>query len=67
MAACATLNTASSIGTWAARAARAAFVRTGLSGTTASASSPVGASNLATRPSAHTTKPPWSAAATLSG
>ena len=48
-------------------AARAARVCTASSGTTASASRPVGASKRVARPSAHTTKPPYSAAATLSG
>ena len=66
-AAWATLKTACPIGTSSGSAARAARVRTGSVGTTARASSPVGGSSLATCPSATITKPPWRAAATLSG
>ena len=62
-----TLCTASASGTWAGIAARALAVRTCLCGTTRIASSPAGTSKRAARAPTHTTNPPISAAAALSG
>ena len=61
------MKVASANGTSAGSAARASPVGTGSDGTTATASSPAGGSTTVTSPSAHTTKPPCSDAATLSG
>jgi hypothetical protein len=62
----ATLNTASGSGTRSGSAARACSVRTASDGTTSTASSPIGGSNRCERGPSQTTKPPASAADTLS-